>query len=324
MSAVVDFESARPVFSFPRPHVQTPWVPATLRLGGHARCRVMGVPLGHGAGVPGAELGPAALRIAGVGGGAAVPFRDVGDLPVSFLKARTPALARLERARSVAATCTRLEAAVRGAIAEGEVPVVLGGDHALAAGSVSGAAQAVRQAGGRLGVVWIDAHGDANTPETSPSGNLHGMPLAALLGAFDAPFDHLVGRPATLNPEDVVMVGVRDLDPGERAFLDGAGVARVGPRTGRALAGATLGALRHCTHIYVSFDVDGLDPDAAPGTGTPAQGGLTPESLAGLFAALRRDGRVCGLEVVEVNPVLDVRNRTARTAAAVLEPLLGD
>jgi arginase len=298
--------------------------PATLRAGGFAPIRVMGVPLGQGAGVPGAELGPAALRIAGVGARSAAQVRDVGDLPVPVHSARTPALARTLRARNVGLACRRAEAAVRGAIAEGEIPVVLGGDHALAAGSIAGAAQAVARCGGRLGVVWIDAHGDANTPRTSPSGHLHGMPLAALLGAFDAPFDHLAGRPPVLRPVDVVQVGVRALDPPEAAFLDGAGVLRFGPREVSGLAGRVVVALRHCTHLYVTFDVDALDPEEAPGTGTPEPAGLAAETIGGLFAALRRDGRVCGAEIVEVNPVLDVRNRTASTAARLLDHLLVD
>jgi arginase len=284
--------------------------------------RILGVPTSLGAGTRGTELGPAAVRIAGLARALGGPYSDAGDLPVPDQDTLEPGLMVARYAGAVSMVCRALYSAVDEAIANRQIPLVLGGDHALAAGSIAAVADAVAASGGTLGVVWIDAHGDANTPTTSPTGNLHGMPLASLLGAPGTPFAHLRRLPARLRPTDVALIGARDLDPGERAFFGRVGLSPVAVQAGRFDPDEVLRRLSHCTHLYVSLDVDGLDPEVAPGVGTPVGDGLDPEAVRRLFEALHRDGRMCGAEVVEINPLLDDRNKTARLAVSLLGSLL--
>lgn len=285
------------------------------------RVAVVGVPMDLGANRRGVDMGPSALRYArlleqleDLG----YTVEDLGDVPVSLARAsrrRGRGLAYLEEIRAAALVLKERLAA----LPEGVFPIVLGGDHSLSMGSVAGAAR-----GRRVGVVWVDAHADFNTPETSPSGNVHGMPLAVLSG---------LGHPRltevflAVGPKDVVLVGVRSLDPGEKRLLkeagvrvytmhevDRLGVARIAEEVLKHLQGLPL---------HVSLDADVLDPTLAPGVGTPVPGGLTYREAHLLMEILAESGRVQSLDLVEVNPILDERNRTAEMLVGLALSLLG-
>ena len=285
------------------------------------RVAVVGVPMDLGANRRGVDMGPSALRYArlleqleDLG----YTVEDLGDVPVSLARAsrrRGRGLAYLEEIRAAALVLKERLAA----LPEGVFPIVLGGDHSLSMGSVAGAAR-----GRRVGVVWVDAHADFNTPETSPSGNVHGMPLAVLSG---------LGHPRltevfrAVDPKDVVLVGVRSLDPGEKRLLkeagvrvytmhevDRLGVARIAEEVLKHLQGLPL---------HVSLDADVLDPTLAPGVGTPVPGGLTYREAHLLMEILAESGRVQSLDLVEVNPILDERNRTAEMLVGLALSLLG-
>ena len=285
------------------------------------RVAVVGVPMDLGANRRGVDMGPSALRYArlleqleDLG----YTVEDLGDVPVSLARAsrrRGRGLAYLEEIRAAALVLKERLAA----LPEGVFPIVLGGDHSLSMGSVAGAAR-----GRRVGVVWVDAHADFNTPETSPSGNVHGMPLAVLSG---------LGHPRltevfrAVDPKDVVLVGVRSLDPGEKRLLkeagvrvytmhevDRLGVARIAEEVLKHLQGLPL---------HVSLDADVLDPTLAPGVGTPVPGGLPYREAHLLQELLAESGRVQSLDLVEVNPILDERNRTAEMLVGLALSLLG-
>ena len=285
------------------------------------RVAVVGVPMDLGANRRGVDMGPSALRYArlleqleDLG----YTVEDLGDVPVSLARAsrrRGRGLAYLEEIRAAALVLKERLAA----LPEGVFPIVLGGDHSLSMGSVAGAAR-----GRRVGVGWVAAHADFNTPETSPSGNVHGMPLAVLSG---------LGHPRltevfrAVDPKDVVLVGVRSLDPGEKRLLkeagvrvytmhevDRLGVARIAEEVLKHLQGLPL---------HVSLDADVLDPTLAPGVGTPVPGGLTYREAHLLMEILAESGRVQSLDLVEVNPILDERNRTAEMLVGLALSLLG-
>jgi arginase len=209
------------------------------------------------------------------------------------------------------------------ALPEEVFPVVLGGDHSIAMGSVTGCSR--RQ---RTGVIWVDAHGDFNTPETSPSGNIHGMPLAALCGYGDERLIHLAWPGAKLRPEDVVLIGVRDLDAQERRLMREAGVTvftmtEVDHLGLSRIAEETLARLGDLARLHVSLDADVLDPEIAPGVGTPVPGGLTFREAHLLMELFADSGQVTSLDLVEVNPILDRENRTANTLVGLAASLLG-
>ncbi len=204
-----------------------------------------------------------------------------------------------------------------------ELPVFMGGDHSIAIGTVSGAACA-----GPLGLIWIDAHGDFNTPETSPSGNIHGMPVAALVGRGHPDLVDLGYAGPKLRPQEIAMIGIRDLDGPEREALAGAGIHVYTMRDIDELGMATVArrALSHLNHlprIHVSLDMDSIDPDVAPGVGTPVPGGLTYREAHLLMEILAESGKTASIDVVEINPILDDGNRTAELAVDLVASLLG-
>ncbi len=295
------------------------------------RVRVIDVPMDFGANRRVVDMGPSALRQAGLKpalqalGHQIEEEKRVVRVPISdHLEAGDPNVKYLD---PIVEGCAALAALVREAVAAGVFPLILGGDHSIAIGTLAGLGAHYR--GRRWGVVWIDAHADFNTPETSPSGNIHGMSLAAAAGLGHTALTSLGGAFRKLDPADIVIVGARDLDPGEKRNLREAGVkvftmADV-DRLGMAeVARQTCEHLAVCEALHVSFDVDSLDPEVAPGVGTPVRGGLTYRELHFLMEALAEDGRVASAEVVEVNPVLDVRNQTAVTAVEMVASLLGD
>ncbi len=287
--------------------------------------RIVGVPLDLGQARRGVDLGPTALRYAGLRSSLSrLGYRveDCGNVETVERDslAAEPGLGYLA---PVVDTCERVYRASRKAVAEGALPLVLGGDHSIAVGTIGGVSHEHR-----TGVLWIDAHGDFNTPDTSPTGNLHGMPLAALCGR-GAPELVNVGRDgAKVRPEDVVLFGIRALDPGEQELIQSTGVAaftmrQIDERGIAPLAAEALERLGAVDRIHVSLDLDCFDPREAPGVGTRAPGGLSYREGHLLMELIAEHGGLGSVDVVEVNPILDTGNRTARLALDMLCSLFG-
>jgi len=246
---------------------------------------------------------------------------DGGNIRVEIAETRASGDSSARYLAEIAETCTRTAEAVLKALEASVTPLVLGGDHSLAAGSVSGVAEFYRRTGQKIGLIWIDAHSDINTPETSPSGNVHGMPLAALLGLGPQPLGEIFGYSPKVAPENTVLIGVRDIDAAERENIRRAGVAEVytmrdiderGMRT--VMEEALRAAGRGTAGYHVSLDMDWIDPEDAPGVGTPVRGGATYREAHLAMEILADHGRLLSFEIVEVNPVIDEHNRTADLA----------
>lgn len=273
-------------------------------------------------------MGPSAIRYAGLDERLAEighVVRDRGNVATPEPEALPLQDVRARYLPEILTACARLAVLVEDAVREGSRPLVLGGDHSVAIGTLSGLAAAAGQAGG---VIWIDAHGDLNTPETSPSGNVHGMPLAAALGRCGERFVHEGLTLPAVDPERVVLVGVRSLDETERAYLRDAEVRvftmsdidRIGIE--RAMREA-LARVAGPGFVHVSFDLDALDPEVAPGVGTPVRGGLTYREAHLACELVAESGITGSLEVVEANPILDRENATALTAVELVASALG-
>lgn len=288
--------------------------------------RIIGIPMDLGQSLRGVDMGAGAIRYANLSGRLkklGCQVEDIGniDVPVRDEVSHDHPPFFLPAVRMV---CEEAYRWARDAMADGMVPVFLGGDHSISIGTVGGVTHDAQ----RTGVLWIDAHGDFNTPATSPSGNIHGMALASLLGLGDEQLVSL-GRPgAKINFEDVVMIAIRDLDPGEKELLKKHKVnvytmREVDERGMAAVGKEALAKLAHTQNLHVSLDLDCLDPTEAPGVGTPVPGGLTYREAQLLMEMLADARRVTSVDVVEVNPILDERNETAEIAAELVESLCG-
>jgi len=288
------------------------------------RIRVIGVPLDMGASRRGVDMGPSAMRVAGLEARLEAlghQVTDGGNIRVEIAETRKSGSSNARYLAEIAETCTRTAEAVVKTLEEGMTPMVLGGDHSLAAGSVSGVAHFYQRQGLKIGVLWIDAHSDINTPDTSPSGNVHGMPLAALLGLGPEPLGSIFGYSPKISPENTVLIGVRDIDGAERENIRRSGIARVytmrdiDERGMRAVMEEALQIAGNGTAGYhVSLDMDWIDPEDAPGVGTPVRGGATYREAHLAMEILADHGRLLSFEIVEVNPVIDEHNRTADLA----------
>jgi len=287
--------------------------------------RIIGVPVDLGQEQRGVDLGPGALRYAGISArlsGLGCQVQDVGNLEVPVRDVLAGEL-HLHYLPSILKVCEAVYQAGRAAVAEGYIPIFMGGDHSLAVGSIGGVTHQEP-----AGVIWIDAHGDFNTSETSPTGNIHGMCVAALLGQG---FPGLVnlGRPGPkLQAADLVMVGVRELDPQERLRLRESGIAvftmrDIDERGMAWVAREALGRLSHLSRLHVSLDLDGLDPLEVPGVGTTSPGGLTYREAQLLMEIIADTGQFASLDIVEINPILDHRNQTAKVAVELAASLFG-
>jgi arginase len=287
---------------------------------------IVGVPMDLGAGRRGVDMGPSALRLARLAATLAdlgYTVTDLGNVEVAVAEAYGRGGAGDPLYADVIAAACSSAARALAARPEGAVAIALGGDHSVSMGTVPGAA-----AGGELGVLWVDAHADINTPETSPSGNVHGMPVAHLLGFGDRRFTSLWADRPPLSPRDVVYIGLRSVDPPEREAIASLGMTAytmsdVDRRGIADVAAEALERLSHVSRLHVSFDADVLDPSVAPGVGTPVPGGLTYREAHLLMETLAESGRVASLDLVEVNPILDVANRTAATLVELTASLLG-
>ena len=288
------------------------------------RIRVLGVPLDMGASRRGVDMGPSAMRVAGLEARLEALGHEVddgGNIRVEIAETQASGSGNAHYLAEIAETCNRTAEAVLETLEEGMTPLLLGGDHSLAVGSVSGVAEYFRRQGQKIGLVWIDAHSDINTPETSPSGNVHGMPLAALLGLGPEPLAKIYGYSPKIDPENVVLIGIRDIDAAERENIRRGGVMHVytmrdiDERGMRAVMEEALSAAASGTAGYhVSLDMDWIDPEDAPGVGTPVRGGATYREAHLAMEILADHGRLLSFEIVEVNPVIDEHNRTADLA----------
>lgn len=292
----------------------------------------IGVPLDLGAGRRGVDMGPSAFRVADIHGKVGelgYEVEDAGDVDVQIAETRSPGDPRLKYLREIKETCEALRDRVQAVLGEGSVPVVLGGDHSIAMGTVAGLSRFHRDRKEKVGLVWIDAHGDANTAETSPTGNIHGMPLAVVLGIGAPGLVNLSGACPMVDGSRAAVVGLRDVDPAERANIKASGIGAFTMRDvdERGMRAVMEEAIKRATNgtagVHVSVDLDALDPDYAPGVGTPSPGGLSYREAHLAMEMLADTGRVLSAELVEVNPILDRQNATARLGVELLASLLG-
>jgi len=289
---------------------------------------IIGVPIDLGAGRHGADLGPAAIRYAGLDKKLCqlgYTVIDEGNLPIPGPETSLSSDQKLKNLEPILAVCRALATNVESISSSGDFPLVIGGDHSLALGSATGAAKGHSP----LGLLWIDAHGDFNTDQTSPTGHIHGMPLAALAGYGHERLVSFGDVSPKVNPAHIAVVGVRDLDAGERELLraaqihvftmkdiDHLGIAEV---IARALEIATNGT----RGLHVSLDIDALDPREAHGVGTPVRGGLTYREASFVMEEIAASGKMTSLDVVEDNPILDNKNRTAQMAVDLVLSAFG-
>jgi arginase len=290
--------------------------------------RILGAPLDLGQSRRGVDMGPSALRVAGLQGRLEALghiVTDGGNVPVAIAETRNVGEANAKYIREIRETCDRVAGMVLQTLEEGVAPLLLGGDHSVAAGSVSGLAEFYRRRNEKVGLLWIDAHSDINTPATSPSGNVHGMPLAALLGLGPDELANLFDWRPKIDAQNAVLIGIRDVDLTEKENIRRAGIAHVytmrdiDERGMRTVMEEALDAAGHGTAGYhVSLDMDWIDPEDAPGVGTPVRGGATYREAHLAMEILADHGRLLSFEVVEVNPVIDEHNRTADLAVELI------
>jgi arginase len=299
----------------------------------HRTVHVLGVPLDLGGGRRGVDMGPSAVRIAGLGerltsmGYAVI---DRGDLAAPIPETQVERDPKKRYIREITRVCQKLYQHVYESHREGALPIVLGGDHSLAAGSVGASADFAAARHHEIGLLWIDAHGDMNTPATTSSGNVHGMPLAALLGPEPAELSRLGHRSPKVRAEKTVLIGVRNLDDLEKQIIrdakvhvftmkdiDKHGIAAVMKR-------ALMIAGKDTSGIHVSLDVDVCDPAIAPGVGTPVKGGLDYREAHMAMEMVADSGRMLALDLVEINPILDVQNQTAVLGTELVLSAMGN
>ncbi|MBV8500092.1 MAG: arginase [Paucibacter sp.] len=291
---------------------------------------LIGAPTDVGAGARGASMGPEAMRVANIAEALTARGCEVQDLG-NLSGPSNPWLPPIDGYRHLAEVTAwnrTVHEAVHGELAKGRLPILLGGDHCLGLGSISAVARHCREAGKKLRILWLDAHADFNTSTLTPSGNIHGMPVACLCGFGPKELIEIGGQVPAINPKWIRQIGIRSVDEGEKRFVheqdlevfDMRYIDEMGMRHAMELALATLDAN---THLHVSFDVDFLDPEIAPGVGTTIPGGPTYREAQLCMEMIADTGRMGSLDVMELNPALDVRNKTALLAVDLIESLFG-
>jgi arginase len=293
---------------------------------------MIGVPMDLGGGRRGVDMGPSAIRIAGLEDGIrrlGLLYEDRGNLAVPAPESREPRDPRARFLGEISRACQRLRVKVEKVLEDGAFPLVVGGDHSIAVGTVAAISSYHHRRNQRIGLIWFDAHGDMNTPDTSPSGNIHGMPCAAVLGRGAPELVGLGDVVPMVDPRNAVIVGVRDLDQYEREEIKSTGVKVFTMRDidmwgmneimRRALAIATDGTCG----FHLSFDMDGTDPNVAPGVGTPVAGGTDLRESHLVMEHAFESGKLLGLEITEINPILDERNKTAEFAVQLVLSAMG-
>jgi arginase len=284
------------------------------------KIRIIGVPMDLGASRRGVDMGPSALRVAGLQARIKQlghQVEDIGNISVKQPEEMSYGEKRAKYLAEIADACKDLAAMVEKSLEESMLPVVLGGDHSIAAGTLSGVASHFKKKDRKIGLIWLDAHGDINTPESSPSGNVHGMPLAAAMGYGAAELVELQGFKPKVEPQNISLVGIRDLDSQEKKLAKKAGVHVFTMRDidERGMREVMSDALKYAMDdtdgISVSLDMDFVDPSDAPGVGTPVRGGVTYREAHLAMEMIADTEAMVSLEVVEINPVIDEHNRTA-------------
>jgi arginase len=293
---------------------------------------IIGAPLDLGQGRRGVDMGPSAMRVANLNARLAslgYAVEDRGNVPVEQAEAAPEGHPRAKYLPQIAATCRRLALLVAETLAGGGVPLVLGGDHSVAVGTVSGVSHFFHQREQKVGLIWLDAHADINTPESSPSGNVHGMPLACIVGEGPAELTELFAYKPKVAPENVVIVGLRDVDQTEKPHVRQYGVHAFTMRDidERGMRSVMEEAIRLASAgtegFHLSLDMDFVDPKDAPGVGTPVRGGVTYREAHLALEMICDSRRMLSMEVVEVNPVIDEVNRTADLAVELVMSGLG-
>ena len=293
---------------------------------------IIGVPLDLGGNRRGTDMGPSAFRIAGLAEQLTrlgLRVTDKGDVPSPIPEKKGAGDPKKRYVKDIARVCQRLYHTALASFSEGAMPIALGGDHSLGAASVAAASAHLKKQGEPLGLIWVDAHGDMNNPSSSESGNVHGMPLAAILGGEPAELAHFHGEGPAVLPKHTVLVGIRNLDEVEKQIVraskvhvftmkevDRLGIAEV---MERAIAIATRGT----GGFHVSYDLDVCDPTVAPGVGTPVKGGLSYREAHVVMETVAESGKLTSFDLVEVNPTLDVRNATAQLGTELALSALG-
>ena len=293
---------------------------------------ILGVPLGYGASMAGVDMGPAALRVARITQRIArlgYSVHDLGDMRLERPQTVPEVDEKLKYVREISNACEQLAAEVEGILNAGQLPLILGGDHSIAIGSFAGATSHYKKQNETLGLIWFDAHADMNTPETTPSGNIHGMPLATLLGYGTPELTNVAGFAPKLDPRLCAHVGARDIDPGERELIKKLGMRfftmrEIDERGMKAVMDDAIKIASGGSGGYtVTFDVDVLDPGDAPGSGTLVRGGLTYREAHLGMEKIAEAGGMRMLEIVEINTALDVNNKTAELGVELILSALG-
>lgn len=280
----------------------------------------------------GVDMGPSALRIAGLEERLrrlGYEVIDEGDVHILIMESQKVDNPKLKYLDEILKTSEVLARSVEKVLEQGHFPLCLGGDHSMAIGSMAGISSYCRKRGRELGVIWIDAHTDMNTDETTPSGNIHGMPLSAAVGLGHKSLTHFYGFCPKVKPEHVVIIGARSVDPEERNIVQSSGVSvyTMTDIDRQGIHAIISTVLRHfqnsVDHVHVSFDLDSLDPTIAPGVGTPVRGGLNYREAHSLMEAVADCGCMSSFEVTEVNPILDDRNKSAELAVELIASAMG-
>jgi arginase len=293
---------------------------------------IVGAPLDLGAGRRGVDMGPSALRLAGLNQKLSTlgyEIEDLGNVSVAQQESTPSSTDNARYLPQIAATCEKLASKVASAVEAGKFPLVLGGDHSIAVGTVSGVSQAFRQRSASIGLIWVDAHADMNTPETSPSGNVHGMPLACCVGRGPRELTDIFGYCPKVDGRNVALVGIRDVDVTERPIVRESGVTAFTMRDidelglRKVMEQAIAIASQGTAGFHLSFDMDFVDPMEAPGVGTPVRGGVTYREAHLAMETICDCSQMISMEIVEVNPVLDEVNRTALLGVELLMSAMG-
>ena len=293
---------------------------------------IIGVPLDLGASVCGSNAGPAALRAAGLGDSLKRLGHSISqqfDITVPLREVSTMGDQTIRYKQEILSVCKDLSIKTKTAVANGHTPLILGGDHSIAIGSVSGIANHFNDQNKSIGLLWFDAHADINIPEISPSGNAHGMPLAHLLGYGDQDLQNIMGNTSNIKPENVVLVGVRDIDGDERKLLKKSGITVFSMRDidelgmGFVSSEAIKIVTKNTSGFHVSFDVDGCDPDVIPGSGTIVPGGVSFRETHLLLEKCADSGQMISMDVVELNPFLDNQNISAERTVDLIQSAFG-
>jgi arginase len=293
---------------------------------------IIGAPMDLGAGRRGVDMGPSALRLACLNeklSSLGYEIEDLGNVLVDQPETSPVGPVHARYLPQIAHTCTRLMEMVEHAADQSKVPLVLGGDHSIAIGTIAGMSNHYRKSSQKLGLIWIDAHADMNTPESSPSGNIHGMPLACSIGIGPRELTHLGGYAPKIDPSRVAIIGLRSVDEAERKHVRAAGVHAYTMRDldERGLRSVIREAIDRVsdgtTGFHLSFDMDSVDPSEAPGVGTPVRGGMTYREAHLAMETIGDSGLMTSMEIVEVNPVIDEVNRTALLGVELVMSAMG-